>query len=283
MLKIVNAAGLTAALLFSATTQAGIISYFQSGWSDITMTPTSGPIGVNSGDDLESFSGGYVYPGWGGQPFDAEYIFYRLDGSTLSIGLQTGYNILAGKQGSYYGGDLALSFNGVTLGDSTTYEYAIDFGLETRDYNGADAVEADNNGDAIDAAGLYSVSLWNNDIYFDGPGGNSTGNNKESSSPYAMDEGNLVLAQGAGLNLLSSGSEVTTGSQMSYYRAYSFDLAALGLDDISSIDAHWTMSCGNDAVNGSVIAEVPEPSMSLLLSSGLIALFGAGRLRRVKR
>ncbi|HEB69447.1 MAG TPA: hypothetical protein ENI88_07480, partial [Desulfobulbus sp.] len=30
---------------------------------------------------------GYVNPGWGGQDFDAEYLFYKKSGDTLSIGL----------------------------------------------------------------------------------------------------------------------------------------------------------------------------------------------------
>lgn len=271
-IESIVSAGLAFFISFSA--QAGIVSYFDASWTDITTTPASGPIGVNSGDDLESFSNsGYVYPGWGGQSFDAEYIFYKITGSTLSIGLQTGYDIKNGVQNGYYGGDLALSFNGAALGDASTYEFAIDFGNETRDYNGKDAVDSDNNGDGIDLAGLYAVTAWNNDIYFDGPGGNSTGNNKNSSSPFAMDEGNQLLALGSGLAQLANGSATTNGSQMSYYRAYEFDLAALGLSDISTLDAHWTMSCGNDAVDGQV-SLVPEPSVLVLLSTGLIGLFG---------
>ncbi len=282
MNKFAMLAAASLSLLTSLSSHAGIVSYFDSSWTDITRTPTSGPIGVNSGDDQEHFSGGFVYPGWGGQAFDAEYIFYRLDGNLLSIGLQTGYDIGDGEQNGYYGGDLALSFNGATPGNAGSYEYAIDFGFETRDYFGSDAVDADNNGDGVDAAGLYRVTGWNNDIYFDGPGGNSTGNNKQSSAPYAMDEGTLELAQGAGLTLLSSGVEATSGSQMSFYRSYQFDLCDLALGDVSMLDAHWTMSCGNDAVDGRIAMEVPEPPMLLLLSTGLFGVMGSFAMRRRK-
>jgi hypothetical protein len=36
------------------------------------------------------------------------------------------------------------------------------------------------------------------------------------------------------------------------------------------LDAHWTMSCGNDEINGRVA--VLEPSTLLLLGSGLVGL-----------
>lgn len=282
MNKIIPAVSAVLTLALSMSAQAGIVSYFDSGWTDITVAPTQGPNGINSGDDLETFNRqGYVYPGWGGQPFDAEYIFYKLNGSVLSIGLQTGYDINDGEYNGYYGGDLALSFNGATPGDANSYEFAIDFGNETRDYYGKDAVDADNNGDGIDAAGLYAVTGWNNDIYFDGPGpnGNSSSDGKLSSSPFAMDNGNLVLGEGAGLGLLANSSQTTSSGQMSYYRAYQFDLMDLGLSDISTLDAHWTMSCGNDAVDGEV-SLVPEPSILLLMSTGMVGLLGVAGRRR---
>ena len=97
------------ACLISLSSHAGIVSHFNSGWTDITVSPTTGPVNE---DQTGAFN--YVYPGWGGQSFDAEYIFYRLDGNTLSVGLQTGFDILDGHVNysgrDYYAGDLALSF-----------------------------------------------------------------------------------------------------------------------------------------------------------------------------
>jgi hypothetical protein len=194
-------------------------------------------------------SGGYVGPGWGGQAFDAEYLFYKREGNQLSIGLQTGFDILSGAQvyggHTYYAGDLALGFNG------GSYDYAVDFGLVTRDIHGANVGLG--SGDQ-DAAGLYAVSDWNNELSF------------PVSAPFGMDAGSFI----SGI----SGSSGAGGD--SYYRIATIDLSSLGFD-VTSFSAHWTMSCGNDVVEGS--ASVPEPSALLLMAGGLIGLFGGMRRR----
>jgi hypothetical protein len=104
---------------------------------------------AGSGNNLLNGSpDGVIDPGSGGQKFDTEYLFYKYDSTTnqMSIGLQTGFDVIDGKTeyggGDYYAGDLALSFatghvnDGVTISDtsenSSTYEYAVDFGLWTK-------------------------------------------------------------------------------------------------------------------------------------------------------
>jgi len=228
--------GALAALLLVAQAQAKPFDFWaEDGWS------------MMADDDGYSLSG-FVDPGWGGQDFDAEYLFYKVENTTLSLGLQTGFNLISGKVrygwSDYYAGDLAIGING-------SFDYAVDFGLYTKDFNG-NKVDADNSGDGVDAAGLYSVSKWNNNILF------------RESGPYAMDEGTFVAD-------LASSDVGYSSSIDSYFRTVSVDLNDLGVDDVFDLSLHWTMSCGNDAIDGTVT--VPEPLSGGLLAAGLLGLW----------
>lgn len=227
-----------AALTFSLPVNAAMLDF----WTSDGWTAMDAEDGVGGG--------GYVGPGWGGQAFDAEYLFYKEEGNKLSIGLQSGFDILTGAQvyggHTYYAGDLALGFNG------GGYNYAIDFGLVTRNING-DKVGL-GSGDQ-DAAGLYQATEWNNEISF------------AVSAPFGMDEGAFI-----------SGISTSQGSGSgSYFRTATIDLDSLGFE-VTSFSAHWTMSCGNDVVEGT--ANVPEPSALLLMAGGLLGLFGSLRGRK---
>jgi hypothetical protein len=192
-------------------------------------------------------------PGAGGQSFDAEYFYYKSNGTTLEIGLQTGFDVLSGHQmhstKSYYAGDLALSFDGsATQGGSATYEYGIDFGLLTRGYSGADIDMGTTPTSGVDNAGLYNTVTWDNDII----------SSHGISAPYALDDGTFDRA-------LLSNNAFQDGSH--FVRTVSFDSTGLG----NNVDVHWTMSCGNDNINGGFDnATAPEPGMLALLSLGLL-------------
>jgi len=242
--------GLAAVGIMAACCQtANAASLFPSaaGWTQIA-------------DDDGASSNGYVNPGFGGQAFDAEYLAYKLVGSTLTIGLQAGFDlmdghVLSGNTG-YYAGDLALSFDNT----SDTYEYAFDFGLLTRNYGG-NLVDADSsNSDGFDTAGLYAVSTWDNDVLY------------TDSNPFAMDVGTIVTG--------SNGTTDFGFDGTSYWRTVSFNLTSLNITDDFTLGAHWTMSCGNDAIEGSANVPVPEPATMLLFGTGIAGLVGSLRRRR---
>jgi hypothetical protein len=245
---------LAASMGFAGLAQAGLVSEQFDGWTEIAAENKTG-----------SFN--KVDPGYGGQDFDAEYLYYTTDGSTLYIGLQTGFDVQDGhlvhNNKDYYAGDLALSVNG-----GASYDFAVDFGLYTEDYQN-DEVGAPHQ------AGLFGNVAWNNDIHFNA-----------QSSPYAMESGNLLsglLSNEAGIEEFDV-DPTPEGELMqdSYWRYVAFDMASLGVAGQFDLEVHWTMSCGNDAIDGTIeglSVTVPEPASIALFGLGLLGL-GVARRRQ---
>jgi len=249
--KIMNNIFKSAALIALTSVSLSASASLLNVWTDWTL------MSVTNGD-TDTLDENYVDPGYGGQAFDAEYLLYKYDSATgtLSIGLQTGFDILDGHYRTggkdYYNGDIGLSFDG----DKSTYEYAIDFGNLTKTYT--NGLNANYNPKSLGThtAGLYAVSAWNNDIIFN------------SSSPFAMKSGSLLST-----GMMSEGSGIGADTKKSYYNMFSFNVGALGLSSsFLSMDAHWTMSCGNDAIEAHADVDVPEPAPFALLGLGLIGL-----------
>ena len=278
--KQIIAISLTTAAISSTANAAKLSTWDNNGWTDITSPPSVLDAGNTNPEDWVG-NNGYVDPGYGGQAFDAEYLLYKVENNRLHIGLQTGFDLQDGhveyNSGHYWAGDIALSFDGVTLNNSgtgykkRTFEYAVDLGFGTQCsyeslYNGG-TCKSDDQDFSGDNAGLYKDVTWNN--------GGEIGFN--SSNPFAMKSGTEV----AGLLDVQVGS-ADEGDGLSYYRTFSIDLAVLnaeGITDLTNVDVHWTMTCGNDAVDGhfdyrptSPGSTVPEPSSLVLFSLGLLGI-----------
>lgn len=194
----------------------------------------------------------FLNPGWGGQNFDVEAVYFTSDDSKAYFSVITGFNLLTPPAG-YTGGDLALDFN-----SDGTYE----FGLETLGAN---------------AGKLYSITAangWKQPTF-------------TQSGPFAINHSKLGSSVFyIGLSEYAFGTTYAADKHYVLEMGIPLDYFGLFWDDSTLVNpkftAHWTMSCGNDALDLHVdekVVSTPEPMTAFMLLSGL----GLGALRKFRK
>jgi len=204
---------------------------------------------------VEDQHANYLSPGYGGQAYDAEALYSRIENGTLYIGMATGHNP---ENTSYGAGDFAIDF-----GQDGSYELGINV-KPSWDTFGV-------------AGGVYNNVTWGEGLW-----------NDNSSTGYVKSEHPTSILSGDSLgtaNLAISSSAVTGYGDWQNDEHYFYEvgvalnlLTAAGWNG-SAFNIHWTMNCANDSILLATVstlpdsgsANVPEPSTILLILLALIS------------
>lgn len=266
-------------LSLSLTSNASTLFLENWGISPGNWIPGSMPSHVKSTvEDYTANGPGFVGPGWGGQPFDAEAAYLGFKNSKVYIAIVTGMPQTGSKDIWRYNnpsyrsydwnrklekywydpGDIGIAISkiGVDTGD-VVYNYAI----TTRSNN------IHSSGVLTPGAGmlLSGSLLWENPKAWDHGSSYTTWNGV--SDPWA------VKGYDNALNL-GSNFQYSAFGEGHYAIEAIIDYSLLGLKDWDILNMHWVMECGNDNINlsANVPETVPEPSTILLLGSGFAGL-----------
>jgi hypothetical protein len=192
-------------------------------------------------------------PGYGGQNFDVEAIYFKREADIAYFAVVSGFPLAASSYlyggRTYYPGDLAFDFAG-----GTSYE----FGLAVTTHNG------------VLQGHLYENATWSNPTY-------------TSSGPFRLtgggDAGTAQFGYNATTYIANGHYFLEAGIPVSAFGTYWSGSGLVNPD----FTVHWTMSCGNDALDLHVNAvQTPEPGTYglLLMGLGAFGLFRRFRLHR---
>lgn len=252
----------TLALLVALPAAAYTIDGNLADWNIDRNTYLSGNAlkGFTIDKDSTGLAGTVVFPGQGGQAYDAEALYIDRDSSTLYLAMITGHNPATQNVGnsSYATGDFLIDF-----GRDGVFEY----GLKTTGSSKGHLFKI----------GLNDVKLglFTNQYT---PAGQLT--------PYSQHRNAVSTIGGVDKGL---GKLMTSTLQGSYglvsatdtHYAYEASIDINLFDPqywYLPFDVQWTMQCGNDVISADPVPSlVPEP-MSLALFG--IALAGLGLTRR---
>lgn len=221
--------------------------------TDWQPNPALVPTAQYAVEDQTGFSGTRLFPGYGGQAYDAEALYVSIDPTYLYIALITGLSPTTPNnpsQNSYGPGDIAIDFGG---------DGSFEFGIETT---------------GSQSGKVFHVSAWDYGLW--NTAGNYDPSHPDLSHPTSIKTGTLVNS--AGLLVYNSVPFKNMGNYTSDNH-YALE-AAIPLTAFSGFsgkfELHWTMNCANDAISvDPVLGTVPEPNSLLLAAVAMLGLLAA--------
>ncbi len=220
-----------------------------------TVEDQTGPLGT------------YLTPGYGGQAYDAEALYAKIEGGRLFIALATGHNPLTVTNvaaNTYGAGDFAIDF-----GKNGSYDLGINF------RNPASNAAADTFGIL---GGVYANPTWAYGLWA------SNGAYKREEHPTSLTAGTLIGNAAFAYTTVGQKAFGDYAKDDHYFYEMSVDLNLLRTAgwDGSAFNIHWTELCANDSILVDPGQTVGEPASLALLDIGALAMAGFRR-RQVSR
>ncbi len=198
--------------------------------------------------------------------FDIEKMVVDHSGSSLSVSIYSNY--FAAKGDDIYGtvaGDLFISTDGWNPAGTSADHYINDNIANGTVWEYGLRILSDTSCELIDlTGGTYEDLILTSD------------------EAYGVDHPNMIYRNGQEVKIHPAPKSIAEGA-LSYCDDKSCLTFSIANDIFANSDDlafHWTMTCGNDVIEGA--APVPEPATMILLGFGLLGLAGTKRRKHTK-